>query len=163
MLNLETLQCLSGGQVSDFLRRKWPQETVHVTTWKDGKRWGGMPHRKWHLTTHFPSCFQAQQAEVPLGIWSTLHQLMQGMSLHTGWWAQRVNQGPFLSLITNPVRVENDCSALWFSISHSWLVIRKLLMSDTCLEVVATFNILKCRTQRESPPYRMTMHIEKRK
>lgn len=36
-------------------------------------------------------------------------------------------------------------------------------MGDTCLGVVATFNIPECKTQRQSPLRRMTMHIEKGK
>ena len=36
-------------------------------------------------------------------------------------------------------------------------------MGDTCLGVVGIFNILKCRTRRGSPLYRMIMYIKKKK
>ena len=54
-------------------------------------------------------------------------------------------------------------SALWCSISHSWLVIPELLMGDTCLGVAGIFNILKCRIQGGSPLHRMIMYIQKKK
>lgn len=84
---------------------------------------------------------------------------MQGTHTHQhrGWLKA------FFSASSRALKEQKMSSALWCSISHSWLVIPELLMGDTCLGITVTFNILKCRTRGGSPLQGMTMRIKKRK